>query len=76
MCQPKKVNENLSPFMRKLAYYCRVLRRKGFIERVTTFKGIVKIYRTVGHDQHAASIIGHKQDLEKLFPNLDDLIQE
>lgn len=72
------VNENLSPYMRKLAYYCRVLKRKSLIDKVTTFKGIIKITRTIGDDENSrtlTNVIGHKDDIEKLFPTLDDLLE-
>ena len=73
------VNENLSPYMRKLSYYCRVLKRKSLIDKVTTFKGIIKITRTVGegeYRQKLTNVIGHKSDIEKLFPNFDDLLED
>ena len=66
------INQNLSPFMNKLAYYCRVLKRHNLIEKVTTFKGVIKIFRQEGT---VKSIIGHKHDLLKLFPNLDALVE-
>ena len=67
------VRENLSPYMGKLAYHCRVLKRKNLIDKVTTFKGVVKIFRTVG-DRSVTNVIGHKNDLEKIF-NLEDMVE-
>ena len=71
------VSENLSPYMAKLAFYCRTLKRKFLIDRITTFKGVIKIRRPVGpgNNPQRPDIIGHKQDLENLFPNLDDLMK-
>ena len=68
------VRENLSPFMAKLAYYCRVLKREGYIDRLTTFKGVLKVYRTV-EMQTASTIISHKNDLVNIFPDLDAILQ-
>ena len=68
------VRENLSPYMSKLAYFCRVLKRKDVIEKITTYKGVVKIFRTVNY-RTVSDIIGHRNDLDKLFPNLDDLLE-
>ena len=59
--------------MAKLAFYCRVLKRQNFVEKVTTFKGVIKIRRTVG-DRPVSNIIGHKKDLEIIFSNLDELL--
>ena len=67
------INANLSPFMSKLAYYCRALKRKNLVNKVTTFKGIVKITRSVG-TRNVSNVIGHKKDLENIFPNLDELL--
>ena len=71
------VSENLSPYMAKLAYYCRTLRRKCLINKITTFKGVIKITRPVtpGHKPNSPEVIGHKHDLEKIFPNLDELLR-
>ena len=67
------IKENLSPYMSRLAYFCRVLKRKQYIEKTTSFKGVVKIFRTVDN-RNLANIIGHKKDLEKIFPNLNELL--
>ena len=68
------VRENLSPYMSQLAFFCRVLKRKLLVEKVTTFKGVIKIFRTVrGRSQK--DVIAHKSDLEAIFPNLDDLLK-
>ena len=69
------VRENLSPFMNKLAYYCRVLKRKNLIDKITTYKGVVKIFMTIDNVR-AVRVIGHKKDLENIFTNLDDLLKE
>ena len=69
------VNGNLSPYMNKLAFYCRVLKRRGKIARMTTFKGVIKITMNTG-GRVATNVIGHKQDLVKFFPDLDALINE
>ena len=72
------VNENLSPYMSKIAYYCRTLKRQNLIEKVTTFKGVVKIFRLIdgspGRNRTVTNVIGHKQDLQKIFPNLDEFL--
>ena len=68
------IRENLSPYISKLAYYCRELKRKGYIEKVTTFKGIIKIFRTAENNRSARSVIGHKNDLLNIFPNLDEIL--
>ena len=66
------VRENLSPYMSKLAYYCRVLKRKLLVDKVTTYKGIIKISRTVsGHP--VKDVIAHISDLEEIFPNIEDV---
>ena len=69
------VNQNLSPYMNTLAYYCRVLKRKNLIEKVTTFKGVVKLTRKV-NDRMVSTKIGHKCDIEKIFPNFEDILLE
>ena len=69
------IRENLSPYMNKLAYYCRVLRREGYIDKITTFKGVIKVSRTVGMTQKSVSVISHKKDLLKIFPDLDIILQ-
>ena len=70
------VKQNLSPYMNKLAYFCRVLKRRSLIEKVTTFKGVIKITRMTGPDgnHRVTNIISHKEDLLKLYPNLDEYI--
>ena len=68
------VRENLSPYMSKLAFFCRVLKRKLLVEKVTTYNGVIKIFRTVdGHP--VKDVIAHKSDLEEIFPDLDDLLK-
>ena len=57
------IRENMSPYMGKLAYYCRVLKRKNFLNKVTTFKGVVKFFRTV-ENRTVTNVIDHKQELE------------
>ena len=71
------VSENLSPYMARLAFYCRMLKRQHLIDKITTFKGVIKITRPVGPgcEPNRPDVIGHKQDLEKLFPNLDGLLK-
>lgn len=69
------INENLSPYMSKLAYCCRVLKRQKQIDKVTTFKGVVKISMTIGN-RMVSKVIGHLNDLEKIFPNMEDLFKE
>ena len=72
------VNENLSPYISKLSYYCRQLKRKGLVDKTTCFKGVVKVTRTVqdnlGDNRIESAVISHKQDLETLFPNLDVIL--
>ena len=68
------IRENLSPYMSKLAFFCRVLKRKTLVDKVTTYKGVVKITRTVrGHP--VKDVIAHKSDLEEIFDNLDELLK-
>ena len=69
------VNQNLSPFMSTLAYYCRILKRKDLVVKLTTFKGVLKITRKVDN-RFVTTKIGHKCDIEKLFPNLEEIISE
>ena len=69
------VNQNLSPYMNKLAYYCRILKRRNLVEKVTTFKGVVKITRKV-NSRMVATKIGHKCDIVKLFPNFEKILSE
>ena len=68
------IRENLSPYISKLAYYCRELKRREYIEKVTTFKGVIKIFRTVENSRMVKSVIGHKDDLLKFFPNLNEIL--
>ena len=68
------IRENLSPYISKLAYYCRELKRREYIEKVTTFKGVIKIFRTVENSRMVKSVIGHKEDLLKIFPNLNEIL--
>ena len=68
------VRENLSPYVSKLAYFCRVLKRKDLLDKVTTFKGVVKVFRYV-NNRTVCNVIGHKNDLQLIFPNLDDLLE-
>ena len=68
------IRENLSPYMNKLDYFCRVLKRKDLVDKVTTFKGIVKIFRKV-NDRMVMNVIGHKNDLERIFPKLEVLLE-
>ena len=68
------MNQNLSPFMNKLHYFCRVLKRQGYIDKVTIFKGVIKITSYVD-GRSVVNVIGHKSDLEKLFPGLDDIVK-
>ena len=56
------ISENLSPYMSRLAYYCRVLKRRGKINRLTTFKSLIKISRSVG-GEGSTDVIQHKEDL-------------
>ena len=69
------VNENLSPFISQLAFYCRQLKKVNLISKVTTFKGVIKITRSVGDDNHpVTSIIRHKIDLTNIFPDLNNIL--
>ena len=67
------IRENLSPYMNKLAYYCRVLKRKNLIAKISTYKGVIKITRENGGTR---TVIGHRNDLESIFENLEDLLKE
>ena len=67
------ISENLSPYMSRLAYYCRILKRKGVIRKLTTFKGVIKILKS-NDTESRYNVIQHKEDLARIFPNLDDLL--
>ena len=69
------VNENLSPFISQLAFYCRQLKKVNLISKVTTFKGVVKITRSLGvENRPVTSIIRHKIDLANIFPDLNNIL--
>ena len=63
--------------MNKLAYLCRALKRQGKIEKVTTFKGVIKILWKTGPslERSAWKVIGHITDLKNLFPDLETMVQ-
>ena len=68
------VSEHLSPFMRKLAYHCRVLKRKSLVTAIRTCRGVIK----VGVKNHLDMLFWHKignmNDLIKISGNLDNLL--
>ena len=68
---PLYINEHLSPYMNKLAYFCRTLKRKSKIVALSSFRGVLKV--KVEIDSRWLKI-GHMVDLKNLFPNLDDIL--
>ena len=68
---PIYINEHLSPYMNKLAYHCRTLKRKSKIVALSSFKGVLKVKVDIDSRWFR---IGHLVDLKKLFPNLDDIL--
>ena len=68
------VSENLSPYMSKLAYYCRVLKRKSLLTAIRTYRGIIKVGLKNDSDILCWHKIGHTNDLIKLFGNPDNLL--
>ena len=75
---PHFINEHLTPFNSKLAFHCRKLKKKSLIKQTNSQKGVVKVLIEIKTDNDGSILkwkkISHKNDLEKLFPNLDDLI--
>ena len=73
------INEHLTPFNSKLAFYCRRLKKKSLIKWTKSQKGVVKVLIEVKTDNEESTLkwkkISHKSELEKLFPNLDELIR-
>ena len=65
------LNEHLSPFNAKLAFYCRRLKKNNFINRMSTKKGIVKIEGYFGSAVFSWKTIGHFNDLQNLFEDLE-----
>ena len=68
------LNEHLSPYNAKLAFYCRRLKKNGLIHRMSTKKGIIRIEGNFGDDELKWKTIGHLNDLHKLFENLEGKI--
>ena len=68
------VSEHLSPFMSKLAYHCRVLKRKSLVTAIRTYRGVIKVGVKNDLDILGWHKIGHMNDLIKIFGNLDNLL--
>ena len=70
------LNVHLTPYNAKLAFYCRRLKKNGFITKMSTNKGIIKI---LGHFSGPTlnvtwKHISHLDDLIDLFPDLEENI--
>ena len=64
------INENLTPTNSKLAFYCRKLKREGFVDRNFSRDGVVCI--TSKNVQNGKTIkVLHFNTLVDLFPNFD-----
>ena len=61
------INEDLSPYMKKLAYFCRKLRKEKIIAKTKSEYGIIKI--KIREDDHRWKKITHEQDLMDIFPD-------
>ena len=70
------LNEHLSPYNSKLAFYCRRLKKNKFINRMSTKKGVVKIEGFFGPDTDELQwkTIGHLNDLHIVIENLEEKI--
>ena len=68
------LNEHLSPYTSKLAFYCRRLKKNDLINRMSTKKGVIKIEGYFGSEELQWKTIGHLNDLHKLFENLEGKI--
>ena len=70
------LNEHLSPYNAKLAFYCRRLKKNNFINRMSTKKGVIKIegYFGPGTENLKWKTIGHLNDLHNAFENLEEKI--
>ena len=62
------INENLSPYVNKIAFQCRRLKRARKIIKVYSHERIVHIVRTV---QEKPKKIIHMSDLTFMFPEFD-----
>ena len=62
------INENLSPDSSRLAYKCRLLKRKKLLSDTWSTSGIIYIRRTP--DENPKKIL-HDSDIEFLYPNFD-----
>ena len=68
---PIYINQHLTPFISKLAFYGRCLKRNGHIHAMSSLKGVIKIKL----ESHSSWIrIGHTCDFYNLFPNLREII--
>ena len=69
------LNEHLSPYNAKLAFYCRRLRKNNLINNMSTKKGVIKIEGYFGpNNEMKWRSVGHLNDLHKWFPDLEDKI--
>ena len=62
------INDNLSPFFKTTAFYCRDLKRKGFISKYRIDDTKIKVLNSSGKGW---TIINHEQVLMDMFPNFD-----
>ena len=63
-------NENLTPMNNKLAFYCRKLKRDGYVEKTFSRKGVVCI-RYRDFQDGKTIIVLHFSTFVDLFPNFD-----
>ena len=66
------VNVHLTPHNSKLAFHCRKLKRENKIKKISTRKGIIKIfYVEDGGENPAWKTISHTKDLVDIFPDIE-----
>ena len=68
------LNEHLTPFNAKLAFYSRRLKKNGHIANFSTKKGVIRIL-TLTDDSPKWITVGHHKDLIRLFPDLENIIK-
>ena len=64
------INENLTPMNNKLAFYCRKLKRGGYVEKPFSREGVVCIKCRDFQDGKTIKVL-HFNTLVDLFPNFD-----
>ena len=68
------INTHLTPYNAKLAYHCRQLKRDGYVKKISTRKGIIRVLvedeGNRGNVEHSSwKTISHLRDLHAIFPH-------